>query len=300
MEEEYIKKIERLNLDIINLKNSKEYLLGKKIIMMVNYIKKFKFLDLIKKMIETKKIKKYNAHEELENNYESKELITIKKKIAVYTCITGNYDKFVQEPFVQISNIDFYLYTDNLNIKSKNWIIREIPDKLNKYNNILKNRYIKMHPKELFPDYDYAVYIDGNVKVMSNLTDMITTIKPETGISMHRHQFRDCIYKEIEVCRIRKKGNYIKMKEQVEEYRKNGFPENFGMLEATIIFSDIKNENAKKLFDSWWEEFCKTESFRDQISLQYIIWKNHLKINDFGSLGNNLYRNPKFQVYIHK
>lgn len=299
-EVDYIKKIEQLNLENINLKNSKEYLTGKKIVRIKNSIKKFKIIALVKKMMENKKISKYNAHEQFDNNYivnvSNKEKLP---KIAVYTCITGNYDKEILEPFLKPSNIDYFLYTNNTQNKSINWKITELPDNVLKYNNILKNRYIKMHPHELFSGYDYSIYIDGNVEVMSDLTDLVYSVKDETGISMHRHQFRDCIYNEIEVCRIKKKGNYEKMKIQVENYRNEGFPKNFGMLEATIIVTDIKNKKAKVLLDDWWNEFTSTKSLRDQIALQYVIWKNNFKIDDFGSLGKNLYKNPKFRVNIH-
>lgn len=299
-ENDYIKKIEQLNLENINLKNSKEYLTGKKIIRIKESIRKFHIIALAKKMIANKKISKYNAHEQLDNNYTVNVPNNEKlPKIAVYTCITGNYDKEILEPFLQPSNIDYFLYTDNRETKSVNWEIRELPEKVEEYNNILKNRYLKMHPQELFPEYDYSIYIDGNVEVMSDLTDLVYSLNEKTGISMHRHQFRNCIYNEIEVCKIKKKGNYEKMKKQVERYKKEGFPSGFGMLEATIIVTDLKNKNAKVILDSWWNEFTSSESLRDQIALQYVIWKNNFRIEDFGSLGNNLYKNPKFRVNIH-
>ncbi|MCI8641834.1 MAG: DUF616 domain-containing protein [Clostridia bacterium] len=299
-EVDYIKKIEELNLENINLKNSREYVAGKKIIRMRDSIKKLKIITLVKKMIENKRISKYNAHGQLDNDY--KVNVSTKQelpKIAVYTCITGNYDKEILEPFLKTSNIDYFLYTDNTQNKSVNWKIKELPSNVSKYNNILKNRYIKMHPQELFSKYDYSIYIDGNVKVMSDLTDLVYSLNEKTGVSMHRHQFRNCIYNEIEVCKIKKKGNYKKLKEQVERYKKEGFPKNFGMLEATIIVTDLKNKNAKLILDNWWKEFTSSESLRDQIALQYVIWKNNFKIEDFGNLGNNLYRNPKFRVNIH-
>lgn len=298
-EADYVKKIEQLNLENINLKNSKEYLIGKKAVGINESIKKFNIIALLKKMISNKKISKYNAHEQLDNDYRCEQSSKKKPKIAVYTCITGNYDKKILEPFLQPSNIDYFLYTDNQETKSVNWKIRGIPEKILKYNNILKNRYIKMHPQELFSGYDYSIYIDGNVEVMSDLTDLVYAIKDKTGISMHRHQFRNCIYNEIEVCKIKKKGNYKKMKEQVERYRNEGFPKEFGMLEATIIVTDLKSKNAKVILDNWWKEFTSSESLRDQIALQYVIWRNNFKIEDFGSLGNNLYKNPKFRVNIH-
>lgn len=293
-------KIEELNLETIKLKTSKEYLIGKKILKIKEYIKELKINALIKKIIENKKMSKY-SHKEEENNYKKIEVnIKSKPKIAVYTCITGNYDKMILEPFIQVDNIDFYLFTDNFEQKSEYWSIKSIPKKVNeKYDNILKNRYLKMHPYELFENYDYSIYIDGNVQVMSDLTDLVFSINKKVGIAMHKHQFRDCICDEIEVCKIKKKGNYNEMKKQVGKYIKEGFPKKFGMLEATIIIADLKSKVAKKLLNDWWIEFISTKSLRDQISLQYIVWKNNFKINDIGVLGNNLYRNPKFRVNIH-
>ena len=293
-------KIEELNLETIKLKTSKEYLIGKKILKAKEYLKELKINALIKKMRENRKILKY-SHKEDENNYKKiKKSIELKPKIAVYTCITGNYDKIILEPFIKVDNIDFYLFTDNLEQKSEYWNIEPIPKKINEeYNNVLKNRYLKMHPHELFENYDYSIYIDGNVQVMSDLTELVFSINKKVGIAMHKHQFRDCINDEIEVCKIKKKGNYNEMKKQVEKYMKDGFPTKFGMLEATIIVTDLKSKVAKKILNDWWIEFISTDSLRDQISLQYIVWKNNFTIKDIAVLGNNLYRNPKFRVNIH-
>lgn len=301
MDKSYIyEKIEELNLETIKLKTSKEYLIGKKILKIKEYIKELKIISLIKKIIENKKLSKY-SHIEVENNYKKTEVnIKSNPKIAVYTCVTGNYDKMILEPFIQVDNIDFYLFTDNFEQKSEYWIIKAIPKDIEKnYNNILKNRYLKMHPHELFNEYDYSIYIDGNVQVMTDLTDLVFSINKKVGVAMHKHQFRDCICDEIKVCKIKKKGNYNEMKKQVKKYIQEGFPKKFGMLEATIIVTDLKNKVAKKILDDWWNEFISTESLRDQISLQYIVWKNNLMIKDIAVLGNNLYRNPKFRVNIH-
>ena len=294
------KKIEELNLETIELKKSKEYLIGKRILTIKKYLKKLQIRKLMRKIIDNKKISKY-SHEEVENNYKSVERNTkVKPKIAVYTCITGNYDKEILEPFIKVENIDFYLFTDNIKQNSQNWCIRPIPKNIvEKYNNVLKNRYLKMHPYDLFKDYDYSIYIDGNVRVMSDITELVYSINKKVDIAMHNHQFRDCIYDEVEVCKIKKKGNYKEMKKQIEKYKEEGFPKHFGMLEATIIVADLKSEIGKKFLNDWWKEFISTESFRDQISLQYVVWKNNYKISDFCTLGNNLYRNPKFRVNIH-
>ena len=42
------------------------------------------------------------------------------KKICVYTCITGDYDN-LHEIKKKEKDIDYYLFTNNKNIKSKTW-----------------------------------------------------------------------------------------------------------------------------------------------------------------------------------
>lgn len=295
MQEELIKKIEELNLEIIDLKNSSEYKIGSDIVK----AKKTNIFKTIKKIIDRKKVAKYNAHSELDNGYNTSETILSEKpKVAIYSCVTNGYDN-IKEPFIKMENTDYYLFTDSDNITSGKWNIKQLTKETEKFEGALKNRYIKMHPYELFKEYDYAIYIDGNVKVMSDLTELVNSINEKTGISMHRHKLRNCIYDEIKVCKIRHKGNYEKLKEQAERYKKEGFPEKFGMLEATIIVTDLKNENGKMIYKNWWDELISSESLRDQISLPYILWKNNLQIQDIGNLGNNLYKNPKFRVGIH-
>ena len=300
MEKEFIEKIEELNLEIINLKKSKEYQKGKDLIKLKNMLKNFKFVEIFNKFSIRKKMIKLNAHGELENDFKFDFISDKKPKIVVYTAILGGYDD-LKEPLLKLDNIDYVAFLDkNLNCETQ-WKIKSIPENIKELkNNTLINRYLKFHPSELFKDYDYAIYIDGNIKVISDLTSMTYSVNKEIGISLHKHQYRDCVYNEIEACKLLKKGNYKLLKEQVERYKAEGFPNNYGMLEGTVIVSDLNNDKATNLLNEWWEEFKNSESLRDQIALPYVLWKNKIKIDDVGNLGNNLYKNPKIRVYLHE
>lgn len=303
MEEELLNKIEELNLENIELKKSQQYKKGDDIMKLIEMVKKFQLAKLVKKQINRKKVKKFNLHGELENNfkYDTSLVKEEKPKIAVYTCITGQYDKLIT-PFLNFENIDYIAFTDNKEEDNKVWQIRDIPEDIKKLqDNILINRYIKFHPAELFKEnYDYAIYIDGNIKVISDLTNLVYAINNKTGLAFHRHQFRNCIYNEIEVCRLIGKGNYEKMKKQTQRYRREGFPEQFGLYECNVIVSDLKNNEGINILNSWWDEFRNSESYRDQISLPYVVWKNNCLFDDIGSLGNNVYKNPKIRLESHK
>lgn len=157
-----------------------------------------------------------------------------------------------------------------------------------------------MHPFELFPEYDYAVYIDGNVCIASDISALINVPEEgKVGFAMHRHVLRDCIYEEAEACILYGKGSPNQLRKQITQYRLEGFPTKYGMLEATVIFYHLQNKECQALMSEWWNEFIKYGSMRDQIALPYVLWKKGYKISDVGCLGENVYRNSKFQVLSH-
>ena len=117
---------------------------------------------------------------------------------------------------------------------------------------------------------------------------------------MFRHHSRKCIYIEEKACLLQNKGNKDKIIEQINKYKSDNFPANFGLLEGTIIVSNLKSKKAKNLLIDWWNEFYESESLRDQLSLPYVLWKNNYKIDDIGFLGNNIRACPKLLFFSHE
>lgn len=290
--ENFIEEIELLNKEYLN---DKYYNLGKRYSKIINFVKKGKILNLLQLLINYRK-KKCVIDENIEyKKYKNKE----NKKIVIYTCITGNYDK-VEEPIYQ-EDIEYILFTNNTKITSKKWKVVNIPKEiLALEDNIKINRYIKMHPKELFPQYDYAIYLDGNIKIISSITDFINNINTKTGLAIHRHCGYDCIYEEVKNCIANGKGNSLNLKKQINRYKKQGFPRNYGLLECNVLVSDLNNNVAIDIFNNWWNEYIYTESKRDQIALPYTLWKNDIEINDIGNLGYNVNKNYKIKINSHK
>ncbi|MBO0459349.1 DUF616 domain-containing protein [Enterococcus hulanensis] len=223
-----------------------------------------------------------------------------KKKIAVYTCVVGGYDK-VSDPTIINENIDYFIFSDH-NIQSRIWNQISIPSKLLELgNNTLINRYLKFHPQELFDGYDYVIYVDGNVQVSSDITPLLKYTENRLGVAFHSHGYRDSIYDEVEVLiKVVKRGDPDKLTKQIAGYRQEGFPDNYGLPEATIILTDLSNNMAITFFTQWWEEFLKSQSLRDQIALPYVLWKNGIATSEVTLLGNNLRNSSKFMVGTHK
>ena len=306
-EQYLIKIIEERNIEILNLLSSDNYLQGKKYIKFKNLLKHGKFLTIIRKLVNQKKYKKYmpSGKENLISN-QNDNIVYLNKnklKVAVYTCVTGKYD-YRREIKFKESCCDYYYYTDDVNLKDDNssWIIKKIDKKIiDKYKNPVEvNRYLKMHPHLLFDDkYDYAIYIDGNIEINSIVSDLINKVN-KTGIAFHCHNSRKCIFEEGNMCIDSGKGDKNKINELLDKYRNEGMPENYGLLECNVIVTDLKNEFSKKVLSEWWDEFYESKCYRDQLILPFIIWKNGKNIQDYATLGHNVYKSAKFRIVEHE
>ncbi len=298
--------IERLNAEVIALENSKTYQDGLRYDFYKNLVKKHKVARFLAKNMFNKA---RMVHEPTpSDNWDEAEWQKMlhygnpEQRVAIYTCITGGYDT-VKEPMFRSPNADYILYSDDPDIlkgQESAWEYRPIPEITGLSGNSKINRYIKMHPFELFEkEYDYAIYLDGTVRPVSDITVLTELIDSEVGLAIHNHRYRDCIYEEQQVCEAIGKGNAEQLKAQTERYRGKGFPEKYGLAECTVLVTDLKSGTAKDLYAAWWEEFCRSESGRDQMSFPYVVWKSGIRMEKICTLGKNLYRNPKIRIYSH-
>lgn len=307
LEKRLMSSLEELNLKYIDLQNSKERRTGKNLLSILRDLKRGKLSGIslmMKKRRGQRKIDRLYPPKKAEENFPDEirlkniDHIVSKARVAVYTCVVGSYDQ-VADPIFANEGFDFFIFSDKP-VQSELWKNREIPEKVKALqDNTLINRYLKMHPFEVFPEYDYAIYIDGNVCVASDVSPLLSCADGKTGFAMHRHVLRNSIYEEAEVCILYGKGNAQKLREQISEYKNKQFPSEYGMLEATVIVFNLKNKECAAIMNDWWNEFVRSESKRDQIALPYVLWKRKIKIDEVGYLGNNVYRNPKFHIESH-
>ena len=289
--------LELLNKELLELKNSREYTYGKNLLMLLSILKKRKILLFLKKILQffiknRSKVKVHTEFNEIPN------ILTNSYKVVIYTCITGNYDD-IQEPLYVNDSYSYFLFTNNKNLKSKIWNVVYIDEPQIK-DNILLNRYIKLHPHKFLKGFDFSIYIDGNIRLVSDIGVYVSFAINKLGLSMHKHRERNCLYDEAEILKIYGKGNKDYINKQISQYKIKGFPRNFGLLEANLIIVDLKNRNSIKILNEWWEDFFYMKSYRDQLSLPYILWKNNYTIDDVGIIGNNIYQNSKLQIVDHR
>ena len=258
-------------------------------------IRKYAVNQIMQKVVK-KKFKEIALH----NTCTEEPDYFLEEKIAIYTCIIGAYDK-IAEPLFCPDNCDFYIVTDqdvpSTSIWKKVEVDRQL-DELKKLSNVEINRYFKMHPHILFPEYRYSIYLDGNIQPISDLTEFVNLIG-KSGIAAHRHSFRNCVYKEAEVLSYLKKDDPKRIREHVNYLRNSKMPENYGLIECNVIAREHHNSVCKAIMKSWWEEFIK-HSKRDQISFAHALYVNGVSVDDVATLGNNVFENNAIKKYGHE
>lgn len=223
-------------------------------------------------------------------------------RIAIYTAIFGGYDKVV-EPVTVPDNCDFYIFTDQEINKDSTW--EKIAVDLGEYgiedsNSIIKNRFFKMHPHLLFgdSDYKYSMYVDGNMKIMTDPTEFIYRMNPY-GMLFHDHYRVNCSYVEVERSRVQKIGLDKEYDEHNAYLESQGFPKDYGLLECPILFREHDHPTCKMIMEEWWEEFS-AHSKRDQVNLPLVLWRHGIEIYELTGLGNDLYSNYAFKRVPHE
>ena len=77
--------------------------------------------------------------------------------------------------------------------------------------NTRNNRWHKTHPDVLFPNYEASLYIDSNLIIRSDWIFKEIN-KSNCPMIIPSHFERDCIYDELEVIRILKKDDDVRLK----------------------------------------------------------------------------------------
>ena len=207
-------------------------------------------------------------------------------RIAIYTSIFGGYDNLIDDQF-QMDGVDYICFTDR-DIESKTWkVVKSTPI----YNDSNRNaKKYKVLPHRYLNDYDWSIWIDGNIKVISDIRSLCNgdAYKLYDHMLVGEYDRRNCIYDEAQTIlnfgkinseRYPEKGiknwkdNPKLIVDQMNRYASEGYPKQNGLATTPIMVRNHMNGSVIKHNEDWWGEI-KHNSKRDQLSFNYIAWKN--------------------------
>lgn len=182
----------------------------------------------------------------------------------IYTVNLNGYDT-LKPVLHKESAFDYIVFTDDPKLKVHGWktvVVKKKKDHL-KF-----SRELKINIHKFVAGYSMYIYIDANFTVNKPLGEYAARYF-KGGLLVHKHGVRDCIYQEaLEVEKIGSESKEI-LYPQMREYSRQGMPKNFGLTRNGFF---IRDNSVNGFMEKWYAEIEK-HSYRDQISLPYVIWK---------------------------
>lgn len=161
---------------------------------------------------------------------------------------------------------------------------------------VMNAKIYKIMPHKYFQS-PISIFMDANIFLNVHPKILVDEFLGDADIALFKHPKRSCIYEEHAPARLRVIPELQPLiDEQVRNYRAEGMPEKFGLMECGMLIrknNDIVNEFNER----WWAEVCRYTN-RDQMSFPYIWWKmkDRIKIKIIEGVS---VREHKYFKYIH-
>ena len=220
-------------------------------------------------------------------------IISSDEKGVVYTAIFGDYENLLEPKFIN-EDLDYICFTDNPNLKSNFWEIKLVDNP--NLDNVRKARKVKILPHEYVKEYDYSIWVDAGFQIIGDIKKFINLYSTGKSFMSCIHTNRNCIYDEATECILQKKDNEQVFNAQINKYKKENYPEKYGLIESGVIYRRHNDPKIIKAMDDWCSEVINFSN-RDQISLPYVLWKNNLPIDKYRIF---YWKNPYFEHFYHQ
>lgn len=209
-------------------------------------------------------------------------------EVVLYSCIVNRRDRPKRVEFRD--NFRYVLFTDEPDVYAPDWEVRPLawghPDP------VRVSRYHKHHAFELFPDAEYAIWLDMTHWAKASLTLLLT----DRDLTLHRHEARKTAKEEAEICATLGLDDREVLLSQYARYVDEGFPDDLGLFSTSCLV--MRNTDSfNRLSAMWWEEISKG-SRRDQVSLPYCLWKTGIRPGVIPGVDRGGY-SPYFKMISH-
>jgi GT2 family glycosyltransferase len=218
-----------------------------------------------------------------------------RKKIVIYSAISGDYDELKRPEYVS-EGCDYVCFSDKRIGNHHNWQIR--PFDYYNADPTRTARYVKLHPHVYFPDYEWSIWVDANLLIVGDVADFISGMPLNCHVATFKHPDRDCIYDEASKCIDLKLDKPEIIMAQVNRYRSENYPHNLGLSETNVIVRKHNEEDVIQLMNDWWKEI-DNGSKRDQLSLNYVAYKNDIRLGFLAEDGVSVRNHPSFRLFRH-
>lgn len=217
-------------------------------------------------------------------------------RLLVYTCVFGGYDR-VFPPVVREPGVDYVLVTDDETLHVDGWRMQLV--EAGRFTNArAANRHYKMIGHGELGTHDVSIYVDGNIRVLGAVSELARRFADKNAaLGVYPHPRRKTVAEEAEACiSSGKVDDPDVVRQELEYYRAQGFPDEQGLIEATVLFKNHAEPKLDESMSAWWSLYQRFGS-RDQFSLPFVLWKTRASVYRMPTSFRD--PNPHFGIYPH-
>lgn len=215
-----------------------------------------------------------------------------KNRIAMYSANIGSRDNPAKWNY--IPGVDFYCFTD-MNFVTDG-LVNFLDLDYKEIDNKRTSLYYKTSPNDYFKDYDIVIWCDQNVSIKN--IDHILEKLFYFDILSFSHWGRNCLYEEAEAIISSKRESKDIVKNQLQKYKNEGFPFNYGLFETNVLAYNLNSKKVLNTFSCWRNEIIK-HAKRDQLSFTYSLWKCDLECGLLELPGLNARNSSNYEYQNH-
>ena len=97
-------------------------------------------------------------------------------------------------------------------------------------------------------------------------------------LRVRSHPYRRCIYREAQEILKCNLDTTRSVGRVIARYRDEGFPENLGLVESNFLLRKHNDASMIAFSEAWWQ-LVKDLSRRDQLTFNYLLWKNPIAVD---------------------
>ena len=227
--------------------------------------------------------------------YLSADRAAVRKDIAFFSCVAGGYDPVTYHEFLQ-GDADYFFFTDERVSNAYITHVRPLPYYC--IDPTRSARYVKTHPHVLFPGHRIAIWLDGNILVRGDLSEMIARFEASgLPVGAIPHPARMSVYGEADICASRNKDDVDLIQAQVFRYRQEGF-ECDDLIESNLMMFRLDHPLLPELMAIWWAEIDRG-SRRDQLSFNYALRRTGADYFRLMERPDSVRNHPALAIFEH-
>lgn len=226
------------------------------------------------------------------------------KRFVIYTAIVGGYDE-VHQPLIIDDRFDYILFTD-MTSEPNIGVWKVLPLPYRNGSNMVQSRFPKCNSHIVLSEYEASLWLDGTMQIASPHVYERFFEMYEAGVEWAsiKHPAQDCIYEEMCAIIEMRWVTDMDVVDCYSRFKKNGFPENWGLYENNIIYRR-HTHTVSQVNQEWWADLANGGK-RDQFFLMVYLRKYQPKMDFFLSNGecprlssehfNYFYHNPHKRI----